>query len=86
MNNSSFSSDKMDVDEIKLNTSEKKNPLARASLELCPIKFEDDKTENQYSLNVELDDADYLNQDPLEHVVEDGFNRDYKVIEEGSPL
>jgi hypothetical protein len=54
------------------NDSNKKHPLARASLDLCPRKWQiedPEKTDNQYSLNVELDDADYLNVDPLEEQV-----------------
>jgi hypothetical protein len=73
-NNETLKNDQMEVDEIKhhhvyptITDSSKKHPLYRASLDLCPKKFSiDDKTENQYSLNVELDDADYLNSDPLD--------------------
>ena len=83
MNNSNTENNyvQMEIDDIKydeniecdinnnLCDSSKKHPLARESLILCPRKWsiDDPKTENQYSLNVEVDDADYLNHDPLEH-------------------
>jgi hypothetical protein len=74
----------MDVDDFKYDIldSNKKHPLSRVSLDLCPTRWaleDPDKTDNQYSLNVELDDADYLNIDPLEEQVQD-FEMDEIVI------
>jgi hypothetical protein len=64
---SQFEVDNLKAGEIQ-HDSNKNHPLHRASLELCPKKWSitEDLTSKQHSLNVELDDADYLNHDPLE--------------------